>query len=84
VLQEGIVRRLGVLIGWVVIAVSALVLVVWIPLGQRPGFGTVSNVVVVGLVVTAALDVIPSSGPVELDMAMLDGAVLVNGAATAC
>jgi uncharacterized membrane protein YczE len=50
VLHQGLARRSGVSIGWVVTAVSALVLVAWIPLRQRPGFGTLSNVVVVGFV----------------------------------
>jgi len=84
VLHQGIARQLGVPIGWVIIAVSALVLIAWIPLRQRPGFGTLSNVVVVGLIVNAALGLIPSPGPLALRMVMLASAVLVNGAATAC
>jgi uncharacterized membrane protein YczE len=84
VLHQGIARRLGVPIGWVVIAVSALVLVAWIPLRQRPGFGTLSNVVVVGLVVNAALGLIPSPGQLAPRVVMLAGAVLINGVATAC
>lgn len=84
VLHQGVARCLGVPIGWVVIAVSAVVLVAWIPLRQRPGFGTASNVVVVGLVVNAALGVIPSPGQLALRMMMLAGAVVLNGAATAC
>lgn len=84
VLHQGIAGRLGVPIGWVVIAVSALVLVAWIPLRQRPGFGTASNVVVVGLVVNAGLVVIPSPAQLALRIVMFLGAVVVNGAATAC
>ena len=71
VLHQGIARQLGVPIGWVIIAASALVLVAWIPLRQRPGFGTLSNVVVVGLIVNAALRLIPSPGPLALRMVML-------------
>lgn len=44
VLHQGIARRLDGQIGWVTIAVSALVLLAWVPLRQRPGLGTVSNV----------------------------------------
>lgn len=84
VLHQGIARQLGVPIGWVVIAVSAGVLVAWIPLRQRPGFGTVSNVVVVGLVVNATLAVIPSPGALASRAAMLAAAVLINGAASGC
>src|SRR5918912_2653613 len=60
VLHQGLARHLGVQIGWVTIAVSALVLLAWIPLRQRPGLGTLSNAVVVGLVVNAALDLLPA------------------------
>ena len=62
VLHQGIARHLGVQIGWVTIGVSALVLLAWIPLRQRPGPGTISNVIVVGLVVNGALDVLPAPG----------------------
>jgi uncharacterized membrane protein YczE len=63
VLHQGIARHLGVQIGWVVIGVSAVVLLAWIPLRQRPGLGTVSNAVVVGLVVNEALKFIPAPRP---------------------
>jgi len=50
VLHQGIARLWGVQLGWVTIGVSGLVLLAWIPLRQRPGLGTVSNAVIVGLV----------------------------------
>ena len=50
VLHQGIAQHLGVSIGWVAIGVGALALLAWIPLRQLPGLGTVSNVVVIGLV----------------------------------
>ncbi len=83
VLHQGIARHLGVPLGWVVIAVSALVLLAWIPLRQRPGFGTISNVVVVGLVANAALALTPSPGSLGIRAAMLAGAIVVNGVSTA-
>src|SRR2546421_2851432 len=51
VLHQGLARRTGLGIGTIVIAVGAAVFLAWIPLRQRPGIGTVSNVIVVGLVV---------------------------------
>src|SRR5215472_9287388 len=60
VLHQGIARHLGVQLGWVTIGVSGLVLLAWIPLRQRPGLGTVSNVIAVGLVVNGALDMLPT------------------------
>ena len=60
VLHQGLAGRLGWSIGTVAIVVGALVLLAWIPLRQRPGLGTVSNVVVIGLAVDAALAVLPA------------------------
>src|SRR5215469_3667024 len=51
VFHQGLSRRTGLPLGWVVNGVAALVLLLWIPLRQRPGAGTVSNVIVVGLVI---------------------------------
>jgi len=58
VLAEGAGRQLGLGIGVTTIGISALILLAWIPLGQRPGLGTIANAVVIGLgmdVVLAAL-----------------------------
>src|SRR5215469_7423990 len=84
VLHQGIAHHLGVQLGWVTIGVSGLVLVAWIPLRQRPGLGTVSNAVIVGLIVNAALDVLPAPGPLAWRVAWLAGGIGLNGLATAC
>jgi uncharacterized membrane protein YczE len=84
VMHQGIARHLGVQLGWVTIAVSGLVLLAWIPLRQRPGLGTVSNAVVVGLVVNGALDVLPAPGPLGWRVAWLVGGIGLNAVATAC
>ena len=84
VLHQGIAGLLGVRIGWVVIGVSAVVLLAWIPLRQRPGLGTISNAVVVGLVVNACVAVIPAPQALPLRVLMLAGAILINAVATAC
>jgi uncharacterized membrane protein YczE len=54
-----------------------------VPLRQRPGIGTVSNVVVIGLAVDAGLAAIPAAGPWPVAAAMLVGGVALNGVATA-
>jgi len=54
-----------------VIITGALVLLAWIPLRQRPGFGTVSNVFVIGIAVDAALAVLPHAGSTPVAIAML-------------
>ena len=48
VLAQGLARITGIEFGWMTILVGAVVLVLWIPLRQRPGLGTVLNVLVVG------------------------------------
>ena len=83
VLNQGIARHLGIQIGWVVDAVGALVLLAWIPLHQRPGVGTLCNVVVIGFVVNGFLDVTASPHNYPARAAMLVGAVALNGLSTA-
>jgi uncharacterized membrane protein YczE len=83
VLHQGIARHLGVQLGWVTIGVSGLVLLAWIPLRQRPGLGTVSNAIIVGLVVNGALDVLPAPGSLAWRAAWLAAGIGLNGLATA-
>ncbi len=59
VLHQGLAKHLHIAIGTVAILVGAVVLLAWIPLRQRPGLGTISNVIVVGLAINVGLDVIP-------------------------
>jgi uncharacterized membrane protein YczE len=60
VLAQGVARRTPLDIGGATIVVSLLVLLGWIPLRQRPGLGTVGNVVVIGVVLDVAARVLPS------------------------
>jgi uncharacterized membrane protein YczE len=83
VLHQGIAHRLGCSIGAVAIVVGALVLLGWIPLRQRPGIGTVSNVVVIGLAVDAALALVPAPERLALRVGLLTAGVLLNAVATA-
>ena len=55
VLHQGLARRTGVPTGtWAIIA-GAVVLLLWIPLRQRPGLGTQCNVVLIGTVIDLVL-----------------------------
>ena len=67
-----------------IIGVGGLVMLAWIPLKQLPGVGTVSNVIVVGLVVNGVLDVLPAPGPLAWRAAWLAAGIGLNGLATAC
>lgn len=83
VLHQGLSERIGWSIGFVSIVIGALVLLAWIPLRQRPGLGTVSNVVVIGLAVDAALAVVPAPGSLPVRVGLLVAGVLLNAFATA-
>ena len=83
VLHQGLSRSVGLSIGTWVVLVGALVLLLWLPLRQRPGVGTVSNVVVVGVVLDAALVVLPTPDGVAAQGLLLVAGVLLNAVATA-
>jgi len=61
VLHQGIAERTGQPIGRVGIFVGFAVLLVWLPLGERYGVGTLCNVIVIGLTVDATLALLPDS-----------------------
>ncbi|MCF3172720.1 hypothetical protein IPZ61_05235 [Streptomyces sioyaensis] len=82
VLNQGISRHTGLTIGTVTIVSGALILLLWIPLRQRPGLGTVSNVVILGLVMDATMAVTPELSSLGARIPLLAFAVALNGAAT--
>jgi uncharacterized membrane protein YczE len=82
VLHQGLARRTGLPMGWVINGVGVLVLLAWLPLRQRPGYGTIANVVIVGLVADAGLDVMPSVSAFAIRAPLLVAAILVNALAT--
>ncbi|WP_067973680.1 membrane protein YczE [Nocardiopsis trehalosi] len=84
VLHQGLARWTGLSVGTCSIMVGALLMLVWIPLRQRPGLGTLSNVVVVGLSVDASLWWLPEAGHLAVRAGYLVAGVLVTAVATAC
>jgi uncharacterized membrane protein YczE len=70
-------KRTGLSFGTVVIGVGLIILLVWIPLRQRPGIGTVVNTLTVGLVIDLALQVLPEPGLLAGRIALLLGGVVV-------
>jgi uncharacterized membrane protein YczE len=83
VLDQGLSRSTGLSLGVVSILVGVVVLLSWVPLRQRPGVGTVSNVVVIGLAIDASLAVLPDVDALPLRLALVVGGVLLNALATA-
>jgi uncharacterized membrane protein YczE len=82
VLHQGLSRQTGLGTGWWVCIVGALVLLAWIPLRQRPGLGTVSNVVVVGVTMEVILSSFDPASGAAPRTALLVAGVLLNGLAT--
>jgi uncharacterized membrane protein YczE len=83
VLHEGLAERTPLSFGAITAVTGVLVLLLWIPLRQRPGVGTVANVVVIAVAVDAALWVVPAPDALVPRIALLVGGVLLNGVATA-
>lgn len=82
VFHQGLAVRSGIPIGVCTILVGAVVLLLWIPLRQRPGIGTVANVIVVGLVLDGTLAVLPTTGDLSVRWIFLVSGIILNGIAT--
>ena len=83
VLHQGIARRLDLSLGLVTIIVGALVLLAWIPLRERPGIGTVANVIVIGVAVDATLALLPDVDVLAARIALAVVGIGLNAVATA-
>ncbi|MFA1537426.1 membrane protein YczE [Actinomadura monticuli] len=84
VFHQGLSRRFGLSIGlWIIIA-GAVVMLAWIPMRQRPGIGTVSNVVLIGLFADLFLWLLPAPDALAARWAYLVVAILAGGVATGC
>ncbi|MFJ4978749.1 YitT family protein [Streptomyces coeruleorubidus] len=82
VLHQGLAERTGLSIGVVLTIVGAAVLLAWIPLRQRPGLGTISNVLVIGMAMDATLALVPDAHGWTLRVGMMVAGIVLNGAAT--
>jgi uncharacterized membrane protein YczE len=83
VFHQGLTNHVPLTFGQVVIVVGAAVLVLWIPLRQWPGLGTVFNVIVIGLAADFGLAVISRPDDLWLRSALLVAGIVGNGLAGA-
>jgi uncharacterized membrane protein YczE len=82
VFHQGLAGRTGMTIGIASAVVGVGVLVAWIPLRNRPGIGTVANVIVIAVTVDAALAMLPTPSSLPVRIAMMLGAVVLNAIST--
>ncbi|MFD5904234.1 YitT family protein [Streptomyces microflavus] len=82
VLHQGLTELTGISIGVVSIIVGAIVLLLWIPLRQRPGLGTVSNVFVVGLAMDGTLALVGGLDGLGIRIPVMVLGIVLNGVAT--
>lgn len=82
VFHLGVALQLGMTIGTVIILTGAAVLLLWIPLRQLPGLGTISNVICIGLAADASMALIPELNSLPIRIALLVAGIVVNALAT--
>ncbi len=82
VFHQGLAMRTGMTIGLASAVVGVAVLLAWIPLRNRPGIGTVANVIVIAITVDVALWLIPAPTSLPVRVAMMVAAVVLNAVST--
>lgn len=75
VLHQGLAEQFGLSVGVWSIIISFVVLLLWLPLRERYGIGTVLNAIIIGAVIDLASLVIPQPGSIVLDSLMLAGGI---------
>ena len=83
VLHSGFIRHVPMTLGQAVVLFSFVVLVLWIPLREMPGLGTISNAVVVGLSADATLAVLDRPDAMAARLGLMVAGVLLCGLASA-
>src|SRR3970040_1135610 len=78
-LHQGVQFRTGIPMGTVSILLGVPILALWWPLGERPGIGTLINVVLIGVATNVGNDLIPAPEPLLARFAMMLAGVVVIG-----
>lgn len=82
VFHQGLALRTGMTIGLASAVVGVAVLLAWIPLRNRPGIGTIANVVVIAITVDVALWLLATPTSLPVRIAMMVAAVVLNAFST--
>lgn len=82
VLHQGLSRQLGLTVGLWSIIVSVVVLLLWLPLRERYGLGTLLNAIIIGLVLDATSLLVPEADSTAVAWLMLLAGVVIVGLAS--
>jgi uncharacterized membrane protein YczE len=82
VFHQGLSMRTGMSIGLASAVTGVVVLLAWIPLRNRPGVGTIANIIVIAIAVDSTLAWLPAPSAMAVRVAFLVGGVLLNAIAT--
>lgn len=82
VFHQGLAETLGLRLGVAVVGTSLVVLLLWVPLRQPPGIGTLANAVAVGVVFEASIAVLPVVERLAPRLGLLAAAVVLNAIGT--
>lgn len=82
VLHVGVSHHIPLSFGTIVVGVSLLVLIPWIPLRQKPGLGTIGNALLIGPSADLVLSVLPAPDHLAPRVLLLVGGIVLNGMAT--
>jgi len=82
VLHQGLTEEFGLTVGIWSIVISFVVLVLWLPLKERYGIGTVINAIIIGVVIDLGVLVIPEPDNVWWDLLLMTGGIAAIGLAS--
>ena len=82
VLSQGVSLRTGIPFGWVTIIIGAIVLLLWIPIRQKPGIGTILNVLLIGPSAEVGLAVLPLATELWSQVVLFAGGLALLAIAT--
>ena len=83
VLAKGLSLRTNVALGWWTFFISTIVLLIWIPLREKPGFGTVANIVVIATFIQLTVNLLPTPSAIWSQLALSIIGVITVGAGSA-
>lgn len=82
VLHQGLSRQFGLAIGTWSVIVGVIVLLLWIPIREIPGLGTIANAIVIGLTMNVVLAIAPMAEGWPMRIGLLLAGIFLNGVAT--